>query len=195
MLATSEIEKIFGNRNCFGNHADGIVYKIKEVPDTKYLKTFIGIVTENSTIEKIKFIYNSKNEISEGSLLEIKIWNRTVFYQIIGGITKIEQLENKNETGFIVGEAIQLGTWQQDNTKFEPFGWLPEINSPVYVASQVDNATFKDDELEIGKIPNSNFPVVIKKELALTHHTAILGVTGTGKSVFSRNLIREYLQD
>ncbi len=31
--------------------------------------------------------------------------------------------------------------------------------------------------------------------MALTHHTAVLGVTGTGKSVFSRNLIREYLKD
>ncbi len=31
--------------------------------------------------------------------------------------------------------------------------------------------------------------------MALTHHTAVLGVTGTGKSVFSRNLIREHLKD
>ncbi|MFY1611430.1 helicase HerA domain-containing protein [Macellibacteroides fermentans] len=33
---------------------------------------------------------------------------------------------------------------------------------------------------------------MIDKNLALTHHIAILGVIGTGKSVFSRNLIREY---
>lgn len=195
VLTTNEITQIFGNKNCFESHADDIVYKIKEVPDTRYLSTFIGIVTENSTIEKIKFIYNSKNEITEGSLLEVKIGNRTVYYQIIEGITKIEQLENKNETGFIIGEAIQLGTWEQEKVKFEPFGWVPEINSPVYIASQVKNTDIADDELIIGKIPNTSFPVVIKKDLALTHHTAVIGVTGTGKSVFSRNLIREYIKD
>src|SRR5690606_9938468 len=27
------------------------------------------------------------------------------------------------------------------------------------------------------------------------HHMAVVGVTGTGKSVFSRNLIRQYLKD
>ena len=195
VLTTNEIIQIFGNKNCFKNHTDDIVYKIQEVPDTKYLSTFIGIVTENSTIEKIKFIYNSKNEITEGSLLEVKIGNRTVYYQIIEGITKIEQLENKNETGFIIGEAIQLGTWEQEKVKFEPFGWVPEINSPVYIASPMANAEIGNGELKIGEIPNTNFPVVIKKDLALTHHTAIVGVTGTGKSVFSRNLIREYLND
>jgi hypothetical protein len=195
VLTTKEIAQIFDNKNCFDNHADDIIYKIKEVPDTKYLNTFIGIITENSTIEKIKFIYNSKNEITEGSLLEVKIGSRTVYYQIIEGITKIEQLENKNETGFIIGEAIQLGTWEKGKVKFEPFGWLPEINSPVYIATQVDNTEIASDELSIGIIPNTNFPVIINKNLALTHHTAIIGVTGTGKSVFSRNLIREYLKD
>jgi hypothetical protein len=195
VLVTKEINQIFENKNCFENHADNIVYKIKDVPDTKYLNTFIGIVIENSTIEKIRFIYNSKNIVKEGHLLEVKIDNNTVYYQIIEGITKIEQLENKNETGFIVGEAIQLGTWEHDKVKFEPFGWVPEINSPVYIASQIDNTEIGSNELTIGKIPNTNFPVIINKDLALTHHTAVIGVTGTGKSVFSRNLIREYLKD
>jgi len=193
VLTTKEIIQIFGNSNSYENHVDDIVYKIKEVPDTTYLNRFIGIVTENSIIEKIKFIYNSRNIVKEGNLLEVKIGTSTVFYQVIEGITKIEQLENKNETGLIIGEAIQLGIWEHQKTKFEPFGWVPEINSPVYIASQVDNVNVENDELKIGDIPDTNFPVIINKNLALTHHTAIIGVTGTGKSIFSRNLIREYL--
>jgi len=58
-----------------------------------------------------------------------------------------------------------------------------------------DKIPMKSKIFEIGSIPETNFPVIINKELALTHHTAVLGVTGTGKSVFSRNLIREYLKD
>ena len=119
----------------------------------------------------------------------------TVYYQIVEGITRIEQLENKNETGLIIGEAIQLGTWNQEKLRFEQFGWVPDINSPVYTSSQIPPYELEDGELQIGTIPNTNFPVVLNKELSLTHHTAVLGVTGTGKSVFSRNLIREHLKD
>jgi len=194
-LATNEITQILGYENNFENHVDDVVYKIKKVSETKYLEVFIGVVTEYSTIEKIRFIYNSRNIIKKGHLLEVKINNDIVYYQIIEGVTKIEQLEDKNEAGFIIGEAIQLGTWNHEKVKFESFGWVPEINSPVYIASQVDNVKIESNELEIGQIPNTNFPVIINKDLALTHHTAVIGVTGTGKSVFSRNLIKEYIKD
>ena len=197
VLTTNEIDKIFEGKKIYENHTDDIVYKIKDVPENKYLNAFIGIVTENSTIEKIRFIYNSKNSIQEGQLLEVKIGTNkiSVFYQIINGVTKIEQLENKNETGLIIGEAMQLGTWDNEKVKFEPYGWVPEINSPVYISSMINDVEVSNSELKIGQIPNTNFPVIINKELALTHHTAIIGVTGTGKSVFSRNLIKEYLKD
>lgn len=197
VLTTSEINSIFENKSIFEKHTEDIIYKIKSVPDTKYLDTFAGIVTENSTIGKVKFIYNSKASIQEGQLIEIKVGNdkKSVFYQIVEGITKIEQLENKNESALIIGEAIQLGTWNQEKVRFEQFGWVPEINSPVYITSNIPDVHIEEGELQIGNIPNTNFPVIINKDLALTHHTAVLGVTGTGKSVFSRNLIREYLKD
>jgi hypothetical protein len=197
VLTTNEINQIFDNQPVFREHSEDIVYKIKDVPETEYLDTFVGIVTENSTIGKIRFIYNSKAAIQEGQLLEIKVGNKktSVFYQIVEGVTRIEQLENKNETGLIIGEAIQLGTWHQEKVRFEQFGWVPDINSPVYIASKIQDIGITDKEFQIGHIPNTNFPVIINKDLALTHHTAVLGVTGTGKSVFSRNLIREYLKD
>ena len=49
--------------------------------------------------------------MSEYQLLEVTIQSKNVLYQIVEGLTKIEQLENKNQTGVIIGEAIQLGTW------------------------------------------------------------------------------------
>lgn len=197
ILTTNEISKIFADQSIFKNHSEDIIYKIKEIPETNYLDKFVGIVTEKSTISKIRFVYNSKTTITEGQLLEVKIGSKniSVFYQIVEGITIIEQLENKNETGLIVGEAIQLGTWNHEKLRFEQFGWVPEINSPVYITSKIKDYKISINEFQIGHIPNTNFPVIIDKDLALTHHTAVLGVTGTGKSVFSRNLIREYLKD
>ncbi|WP_420387956.1 ATP-binding protein [Roseivirga sp.] len=195
VLTSVEINKIFDNKPILQGHTDDIIYKISEVPENEYLDTFVGIVTENSSIQKIKFVYNSRASVEDGQLLEVRVKAASVYYQIVEGITRIEQLENKNETGLIVGEAIQLGTWNHNKVRFEQFGWVPEINSPVYISSQIQDVEIAATEFQIGHIPNTNFPVIIDKELALTHHTAVLGVTGTGKSIFARNLIREYLKD
>ena len=195
VLTTAEINNIFDKKPILQGHTDDIIYKISDVPENEYLDTFVGIITENSSIQKIKFIYNSKATVEDGQLLEVRVKEISVYYQIVEGITRIEQLENKNETGLIVGEAIQLGTWNHEKVRFEQFGWVPEINSPVYISSKIQDVEIEETEFQIGHIPNTNFPVIINKELALTHHTAVLGVTGTGKSIFARNLIREYLKD
>src|SRR5690554_207218 len=194
VLVNNEIEKIF-DKNIFENHKSDVVYRIDNIPENNYLKRFVGIVTENSTIFKIRFIYNSKIKISEGQLLEVSIQGQKVLYQIVEGITKIKQLENKNQTGLILGEALQLGIWNSDKFLFEQFGWVTEINTPIYIASPIAEPIIEENEYKIGEIPNTNYPVVINKDIAISHHMAVVGVTGTGKSVFSRNLIRQYLRD
>lgn len=195
VLTTQEIEKIFSDKVLFSSHTPDLVYKINDVPKTDYLERFIGLVTENSTIEKIKFVYNSKAAISEGQLLELNIRNERVLYQIIEGTTKIELLENKNQTGLIIAEAIQLGTWNNSTLRFEQYGWVPNINTPIYLATNIDEVPLQQTEYVIGNISGTNYPVIINKEVAITHHTAILGVTGSGKSVFVRNLIGQIVNE
>jgi energy-coupling factor transporter ATP-binding protein EcfA2 len=195
VLTTQEIEKIFSDKVLFSSHTPDLVYKISEVPKTDYLERFIGLVTENSTIEKIKFVYNSKASISEGQLLELNIRNERILYQVVEGTTKIELLENKNQTGLIIAEAIQLGTWNNDTLRFEQYGWVPSINTPIYLATNINEVPLQQSEFVIGTIPGTNYPVIINKEVAITHHTAILGVTGSGKSVFVRNLIGQIVND
>ena len=95
----------------------------------------------------------------------------------------------------MIGQAVQLGTWNAETLTFERYGWVPEINSPVYLAGDIDPVTPPADELLVGHIPDTNFPVLLNKQDAITHHLAILGVTGSGKSVFARNLIRRLATD
>lgn len=193
VLCTEEICSLFSYNleKCIPD----VVYKIPPPEDEKYLNKFIGIVTENSVIEKIKFIYNSKVEIAEGQLLELKIGEHKILYQVVQGMTRIEQLEKKNESSFIVGEAIQLGEWSNEKGRFEQYGWVPNINTPIFLASQIDEPELSKKEITIGYIPSTNYPVILNKELAVTHHTAILGVTGSGKSVFARYLIDQIASD
>ncbi|HAI43240.1 MAG TPA: ATP-binding protein, partial [Maribacter sp.] len=152
-----EIEKIFSEMIVFSTHTPDLVYKITDVPMTDYLERFIGLVTENSTIEKIKFVYNSKAAISEGQLLELNIRNERILYQVIEGTTKIELLENKNQTGLIIAEAIQLGTWNTTTLRFEQYGWVPSINTPIYLATNIKDVPLEQTEYVIGSIPGTNY--------------------------------------
>jgi len=195
VLSTKQIDRIFAESEPVLNPGLDVVYKIDDVPANNLLETLVGVVTENSRIEYVRFIYNSKITVSEGQLLAIDVNGVRVLYQIVEGITRIETLEQKNQTGLIVGEAVQLGTWDARKQQFEPFGWVPNINAPVFIAPDIEEPSTDEGEYVIGRIPRTNYPVTLNKTVALSHHMAVVGVTGTGKSVFSRNLIRQHLAD
>lgn len=176
-------------------HED-ILYKL-ELPkniNIPFINTFVGIVSDNSKIDKIYFTYDSNIDIESGYLLEVRIKDKQIIYQVIDGITKQELLEAKNKTGYITGEAIQLGVWDNIKNCFNKFGWVPEINTPVHIIQEYETNTEDETLLKIGDIPNSNLPVNIDINKAISHHLAVLGVTGTGKSVFVRFLIDEYIK-
>ena len=193
VLTTAEIDGLF--EKTIDKHEPDYIYKVDSPPENDYLKKFVGLIYENSVIEKIRFSYNAKVEIGSGQLIELIVNTHKVLYQVVQGITKNELLANKNESSFIVGEALQLGEWNGVTGRFEKFGWVPSINTPLFFASSISAPQIQNTEYIIGNIPNTNYPVILNKELAVTHHTAILGVTGSGKSVFARNLINQIAND
>jgi len=174
---------------------EDVVYKI-DIPEGKeisFLKTFIGIVYENSDIDKLTFIYDSKIPVESGMLIEVQQRNKKVIYQIFNGLTQQEALEAKNKSDMIIGTALQLGVWDEKNNRFEKYGWVPSINTPVHIASKPQLSKVQKGIIELGKVPNTDFPVLMDINTAITHHMAVLGVTGTGKSVFVRNLVKQYV--
>ena len=193
ILTTGEIDRLF--EKTISKYEPDYIYKTETFTDNDYLRRFVGLVYDNSNIEKIRFSYNAKIEIMNGQLVELMVNDHKVLYQITQGITKNEQLEDKNEFSFIIGEAIQLGEWNQQAGRFEKYGWVPSNNTPLFVASPILEPHIECNEYIIGRIPSTNYPVIINKELAVTHHTAVLGITGSGKSVFARNLIRQIADD
>jgi DNA helicase HerA-like ATPase len=95
------------------------------------------------------------------------------------------------------GEAIQLGEWQGANLSFQKFGWVPSINTPVFKtnASDITVGSFAYPDYELGKIPNTQLPSVINLNEAISHHMALLGVTGSGKSYLAREIINKIKSD
>lgn len=174
------------------------VYQIKDREQEEALELalntpgFIGVVIEGSTIGRIKFEYSKKeNDLQEGDLIELNIGETRIFYQIVGGITNSEKLENKNESGFIEGEAIQLGIWDNISLSFDKYGWVPEINIPLFKADteNIIVPPFSLPEYQLGIIPNTKLPSVINLDQAVSHHLALLGVTGAGKSFLAKEII------
>lgn len=187
-----------------GRLEKNIVYKISNSTEidtaNKELKVdnLVGIIVENSTIGKIKFEYSKKeDDLQEGDLLELKVGDKRLFYQVIAGSTEKEKLEARNETGFIEGEAIQLGEWQNTKLSFQKFGWVPAINTPLFKAdtSDINVSSFSYPQYKLGIIPGTTLPSVINLSEAVSHHMALLGVTGSGKSFLTQKVIEELLQD
>nr|WP_245212695.1 ATP-binding protein [Rhodohalobacter sp. SW132] len=181
-----------------------VVYKItepgeiQELSNSLRVKDFVGVVIEKSSIGSIKFEYSKQtDDIQEGDLLELKVGSHRLFYQVISGTTELEKLESKNETGFIEGEAIQLGEWQNDLLSFQKFGWVPSINTPIFKAdtSNIEIQEYKYPEFQLGTIPNTNLPSIINLNEAVSHHLALLGVTGSGKSFLAREIIKSLKTD
>ncbi len=180
------------------------VYKIEDEEETKLVNDnlsvdrFVGIVTDGSKISRIRFEYSKKdNNLQEGDLLELKVGKKRLFYQVVYGHTAKEKLEARNESGFVEGEAAQLGEWDNKTQCFEKFGWVPEINTPLFMADTSDIKTPKvlSPEYTLGYIPNTSLPSIINLNDAISHHMALLGVTGSGKSYLAREIIRELQHD
>ncbi len=162
------------------------------------INSFVGVIDQKTDIGKIIFEYSQKNsDLQEGDLLELTTQNKRVFYQVINGLTEIENLDGRNESGYTRWEAIQLGTWDSEKLSFQKFWWLPEINTPVFKAKTDDLSIdeFVYPEYQLGVVPNTNLPSIINLDEAVSHHMALLGVTGSGKSFLAREIIRELTLD
>lgn len=173
-----------------GDLKGNIVYKLSLPEEPEILKRYIGVIMERSTIDKVRFEFQSRVTVEQGTLIELYANGNKVLYQIVQGVTDTENLESKNKTSYVVGEAIQLGLWDSGKNAFTKYGWVPNINTPVYLASDIDIPNMPETEFQIGKIPSSNYPVLVNLQEAISHHLAILGVTGCGKSMLARHLIR-----
>ncbi len=189
-------------------YKEGSVYQLSEddvtdmlEDENKYIwnnrKNIVGVVTEGSDIGQIKFevIARPNIKIEEGVLLKTLIDGNEVIYQITNGVTEKETLEKESKSGFIRGVAQQLGIWNNTKAGFDRFGWVPFLNSILFLVQKEESVdyTLEKGELLLGYIPDSQYPVVYKLDDLVSHHTAILGITGSGKTWLAYTLIKEMI--
>ena len=172
----------------------GVVYLDDSVRQNR--DNFAGLVSAGTTVDVLKFEYTNFTEVSVGELLEIVQGDSSVVYQVTDASINQDALSGPNKTRITIGEAVQLGVWDNTTSRFELFGWVPNPTGIVNKVTPLESTEpLGNSEIKIGTVPGSNYPVIMNKETAVTHHLAILGVTGTGKSHFARSLIRQIADD
>lgn len=151
----------------------------------------VGLVATDTSVEKLFFEVVKDDGLEEGRLVEVKIGDRTVTYQLVNGLTKEEIVQQKNTHGFVRAQAQKIGEWDHDAKRFKFVKWLPKPNSPVFLKS---TAEFQPSSSAVGHFPGTNYPVSIKSiDELVTHNTAILGILGIGKSMLAIELVERMI--
>ena len=158
----------------------------------------VGFVVEDSSIAAIRFEVATNTSLREGSVVFVRDGDKHVYFQVLDAITR-EELFTQNPRGTHVVIAAQLGTFCQGKG-FQKYGWTPRMNAPVFIAKAT--AGFADDrsaprnlnEFVLGRIESTGMEVVADLSDMADYHTAILGVTGTGKTELVLDLIRAHVK-
>jgi uncharacterized protein DUF87 len=154
-------------------------------------ENMVGIVTTDSTINKLYFEITGDQSIEEGGLVEAPINGAPVIYQIINGYTKEDVVSQKNLFGFIRAEARKIGVWDADHNRFLNAPWLPTINAPVKIKQTGHYQVMPDC---VGHFPRSSYGVRLASvDQLVTHNTAILGILGIGKTFLAAELLERMM--
>ena len=190
ILCHTEIDKLSARLSDLRRHRRNAVYVRPGYDASAFLGSLVGLVKDGSDVTTLRFWQVGGGQVREGDLVRVEVEGSSVLYQVTNAEIDTEALESRNEADFVVGRATQLGVLLPGSATFERFGWVPVARTPVVRATQLSTPPLSTDEIEIGKIPGTAYPVVVNAKEVVSHHLAILGVTGVGKSVFARRLIQ-----
>lgn len=152
----------------------------------------ISIVDAGSEIGKLVFFVHPELELQAGEVL----WtqhdgDRRAFYQVISATVLERAMQDGNAMHTVRVTAGELGMWDEQRCRFEPINWVAPAGQLVHrVAKSAEPTPDAPDGSEVvGWVPNSSFPVHVVIRDVVTHNTAIIGVTGSGKSFLAFHLI------
>lgn len=154
--------------------------------------SIISVVAKGSSIPNLYFEINPRVDIKEGEVVWVKTSDdKKVYYQVVSAKIVEEPSDDGNLLQYINVESSQLGLWNDEIKEFYPFDWVPPSGHLINIARDVkiDVNSLSIENCVVGNVPNSNFPVHVKLEDIVTHNTAIIGVTGSGKSYLTFYLI------
>ena len=150
---------------------------------------------EDSNISLIRFEIATTQLVEEGAVVFVRDRDQTIYYQILDAATR-EEVFTQNPRGTHIVKASQLGTLE--NGSFRKYGWVPPMNAPVILpkdfATQECGEEVSQDAFMLGEVAQT--AMVVRSSLTdmADYHTAVLGVTGTGKTELVLDLIDAHVK-
>jgi hypothetical protein len=152
----------------------------------------VSVVDVGSDISKMVFHVHPNLVLQAGEVLWVQIdKSNKAFYQVVAGQIAQVGLSQGNAAQSVRVSASQLGVWDHTRCRFEPVTWVAPAGQLVYraTAASAQEQRIPSGHVVVGKVPNSDFPVHVNIQDTITHNTAIIGVTGSGKSYLAFHLI------
>lgn len=179
-----------------GGNDESVADAIKRLAGADSPTGLAGFIVESSTIAAIAFEVAHDQKLVEGSVVFVRDRDQTVYYQVLNAETK-EELFTQNPRGTHVVVAGQLGI--RDATgRFTKYGWVPPMNAPVFlpgpIAAPHAVATASSDDFTLGTVAQTGMNVTASLSDLADYHTAVLGVTGTGKTELVLDMIRAHVK-
>lgn len=173
---------------------DGLIEIVRSTlsGDTKSSEV-VGIVVEGSSIAEIKFQAVRGGNLEEGVVVFAFVNGKKIYYQILDAKTDEESFQ-QNPYGAHIVTAAQLGCFDK-NKGFKKFSWLPEMNQPIFLedSKNITEQELQSNEFMVGKILATSFGIPVVLDDIIQYHTAVLGVTGTGKTELALDIIKNAL--
>lgn len=152
-----------------------------------------GVVIEGSMISILRFETLSE-DLAKGRIVTVQVGGDHVYYQITDAMTAEEVLSSELH-GRRVASAIQLGKYV-GGKGFSRFDWVPRMNSCVFLLPP--DATFAfdptEDQRSVGVLPGTECDIYVDIDQVVHYHAAVLGITGTGKTELSLDLVRSAVE-
>lgn len=154
----------------------------------------VGVVSAGSTIGRLVFEVDPRIPLHEGEVVKVEAGAAKTYYQIVAASIDQAGLDDGNASHSVRVSAGQLGGWQNDKALFSPIDWVAPAGEVVVVSGGEDVPdNLPEGRSLVGHVPNSRFPVHVHVSDSITHNTALIDVTGSGKSYLAFHLIESYL--
>jgi uncharacterized protein len=169
------------------------------VNDYRFIKRddILGVVIDHSDIDVVRIKMHegvdAARNLKEGDLVEIEVYGNSVKYQIINAETESFGIEGKSKQGTKIITAQQIGTWDATHQQFIDASWVPDNREIAFLEPATDKPLPEKGEgfYRVGTIPTSRYPIYIDFKEAISHHVAIIGKTGTGKSFMAARILEQ----
>lgn len=152
----------------------------------------LGFIDSGTDLSGISFTVGpDSTPLNYGDLVTAEIQGKRVLYQAVEAEINASKVEANVSHSHIRVNATKLGRWDEESERFTSVGWLPRAGAAVRQLPMAEPIVRVD---AIGHVPGTTYSIRADLNTLVTHGSAILGVLGSGKSTYAKELARRIVK-